>query len=175
MVVYIVLNQFDYSPNNEARMEGLLLVLYRITCVIWVFPSSAHLPRLAQTFCLGSTRRYHQNLRFQCFLHTVLNRLDYWSLGFYIFLQYAAFLQFEIYVCIVLNPFGYWNLGFFIPAASRHTHQWQPGEATSHQVQHQRFCLSGGSTLEDLRGSAHHRVVGFLHISQLHMSCDATL
>ena len=39
-------------------MEGFLLVLYRITCVIWVFPSSAHLSRLAWTFCLGSMRRY---------------------------------------------------------------------------------------------------------------------
>ena len=57
--LHIVLNKFDYAPNNEARMEGFLLVLYRITCVIWVFPSSAHLSRLAWTFCLGSMRRYH--------------------------------------------------------------------------------------------------------------------
>ena len=58
---------------------------------------------------------------------------------------------------------------------SRHTHQWRTGAATSHQVQQQRVCLPGGSTLEDLRGQAHHRVVGFLHISQPHMSCDATV
>ena len=30
--LHIVLNKFDYAPNNEARMEGFLLVLYRITC-----------------------------------------------------------------------------------------------------------------------------------------------
>ena len=92
-----------------------------------------------------------------------------------------------LYIPIVRGFFIVWNLfvrssksswllelGFF-NTCSRHTHQWQPGEATSHQVQHQSFCLPGGSTLEDLRGPAHHRVVGFLYISQPHMSCDATL